>query len=90
MVLVPELVDLEALAAGGSTCCCPAAARASAVDGDHLVPRRAPARHDWVLVGCHRSREIHRWFYGAGARVDICPRVLAGAPWTTGTTAASC
>jgi hypothetical protein len=38
-----------------------------------------PARQDWVLVGCARSREIHRWFYGTepGAAVELCPRRLA-------------
>lgn len=38
-----------------------------------------PARRDWVLVGCARSREIHKWFYGDVPRsVESCPRVLAG------------
>lgn len=37
-----------------------------------------PARVDWVLVGCARSREIHRWFYGTEApSVEMCPRELA-------------
>jgi hypothetical protein len=34
-----------------------------------------PAHRDWLQLGCARSREIHRWFYGADADfVDICPR----------------
>jgi hypothetical protein len=38
-----------------------------------------PPDADWVLVGCARSREIHRWFYGRDAPcVDMCPRQLAG------------
>ena len=33
-----------------------------------------PADADWTLVGCERSRRIHRWFYGRDApTVDICP-----------------
>jgi len=37
-----------------------------------------PPHHDWTLLGCARSREIHQWFYGeppAGS-VDLCPREL--------------
>ena len=31
-----------------------------------------------MLVGCARSRELHRWFYGEDAEaVDMCPRRLA-------------
>jgi hypothetical protein len=37
-----------------------------------------PQPRPWVLVGCARSREIHRWFYGREADgVDMCPRRLA-------------
>jgi hypothetical protein len=38
-----------------------------------------PTRADWVLVGCARSREIHRHFYGDDApSIEMCPRELAG------------
>jgi hypothetical protein len=74
----PVLVDLHALArtrpadhyllpcrAGGTA---PPGARL-----DYLDER--PPRGDWVLVGCARSREIHRWCYGDEATtVDACPR----------------
>jgi len=44
------------------------------------LDERPPAA-DWVLVGCTRSREIHRWFYHREAPgVDMCPRRLAGHP----------
>ena len=34
-----------------------------------------PPRTDWTLLGCARSREIHRWFYGENPDyVDTCPR----------------
>ncbi len=38
-----------------------------------------PARADWTLVGCERSREIHAALYGRepAARVDFCPRARA-------------
>jgi hypothetical protein len=42
---------------------------------------RRPAREDWTLLGCERSREIHRWFYGdQPPTVDICPRRRADVP----------
>jgi hypothetical protein len=39
-----------------------------------------PARADWTLLGCERSVQIHRWFYGdTPPMVDTCPRrFLAG------------
>jgi hypothetical protein len=38
-----------------------------------------PPRADWVLVGCERSREIHRHVYGdEPPSVELCPRELAG------------
>lgn len=37
-----------------------------------------PPKEDWVLVGCERSAQIHRWFYGEDAPyVEMCPRELA-------------
>jgi hypothetical protein len=36
-----------------------------------------PPHEDWVLVGCQRSLEIHRWFYGSEPPyVEMCPREL--------------
>ncbi|MEA2669877.1 MAG: hypothetical protein QOG45_97 [Chloroflexota bacterium] len=80
--LVPHLVDLRELGADGAD------------GRDRLLPCRGsgivlegrevafldqhPARRDWLLLGCERSREIHRWFYGTDAdHRDICPRRLA-------------
>lgn len=38
-----------------------------------------PPRADWVLVGCERSRQIHRHVYGdEPPSVELCPRELAG------------
>ncbi|BDV36220.1 DUF7714 family protein [Methylocystis iwaonis] len=39
-----------------------------------------PSKRDWILLGCERSQQIHRWFYGSAAPiVDICPnRFLDG------------
>jgi len=34
-----------------------------------------PERADWTLLGCARSRQIHRWFYGdEPPTVDLCPK----------------
>ena len=36
-----------------------------------------PSRRDWVLVGCQRSREIHRHFYGDDPPyLEMCPHEL--------------
>jgi hypothetical protein len=41
-----------------------------------------PARRDWVLVGCERSREIHRHVYGdEPPYLEMCPHQLV-APGT--------
>ena len=83
--LRPDVVDLVDLAAtrpsdrylfpcrGSGTA--PAGAEVSYLD-------QRPERLPWVLVGCERSRQFHRWFYGdRGAdeppAVDMCPRELA-------------
>jgi hypothetical protein len=37
-----------------------------------------PPRGDWFLVGCERSRQIHRAFYGADPpSVELCPLATA-------------
>jgi hypothetical protein len=34
-----------------------------------------PSRQDWVLVGCERSRQIHRHVYGDDPpRIELCPK----------------
>jgi hypothetical protein len=78
--LVPEFVDLAQLArnhpaehyllpcrgSGGDV----PGARVSYLD-------ERPERADWTLLGCARSREIHRWFYGDDPPVvDFCPRAV--------------
>lgn len=38
-----------------------------------------PRKVDWILLGCDRSQQIHRWFYGTQAPVvDICPTRFLG------------
>lgn len=50
-----------------------------------------PERDDWTLVGCARSREIHRAFYGdEPPGVDMCPRELARNAGVAGPTLTKC
>jgi hypothetical protein len=50
-----------------------------------------PARRDWTLVGCARSREIHRAFYGdEPPSVEMCPRELARERGVVGPTLTKC
>jgi hypothetical protein len=43
-----------------------------------------PYHPDWLLIGCARSRDFHRHFYGEEPRrVDLCPKArAAGSPGT--------
>jgi hypothetical protein len=44
----------------------------------HFLDERPP-RHDWTLIGCERSLQIHEHHYGdRPPSVDICPRHIAG------------
>ena len=49
------------------------------VDVSHLDER--PTSAGSTLLGCERSQQIHRWFYGTDAErtIDWCPRRLIGA-----------
>lgn len=91
--LVPDVVDLADLArlhpsatyllpCRGSGFALPAAPAPGQTAGmatpDVAFLDERPPRRDWTLIGCARSRELHRWFYGdLPACVDICPRRLA-------------
>jgi hypothetical protein len=45
----------------------------------HYLDERPAERADWTLIGCERSLQFHRHFYGdEPPRVEMCPRVLAG------------
>lgn len=46
------------------------------VPGDvTFLDTRPAARADWLLIGCERSAQFHRHFYGdEPPRVDLCPR----------------
>jgi hypothetical protein len=46
------------------------------LDGDVAFLDTRPAqRQDWLMIGCDRSLQFHRHFYGdEPPRADICPR----------------
>jgi hypothetical protein len=45
----------------------------------HYLDERPPQRCDWTLIGCERSLQFHRHYYGdEPPRVEMCPRAIAG------------
>jgi hypothetical protein len=99
--LRPELLDLQELAAAGPSerylfPCQGSGTTAGGAEVAYLD--RRPPFNSWVLVGCARSRQLHRWFYGDAASdatpmVDMCPRELArldGSPSTSPTLTKCC
>jgi hypothetical protein len=79
ILLVPELVDFHGLAPEGNVLLPCRGSGIEAETGTTWYLDQRPPRHGWTLLGCARSREIHRWFYGDLApNVDVCPRTLGG------------
>ena len=82
--LVPDLVDLAELAQPGlaTRYLLPCRGSGFQLDGaelDFLDER--PARRDWMLIGCARSRALHLWFYGdLPETVELCPRTRPATP----------
>lgn len=80
--LVPDVVDLVDLAAAhpSERYLVPCRGSGFGVDGPAAVAYldERPARADWTLLGCERSRGIHEWFYGEPPKdaVELCPRRL--------------
>ncbi len=75
----PEVIDLVDLARArpAERYLFPCRGSGATIAARYLDER--PPREDWVLVGCARSREIHRWFYGdEPPTIEMCPRELAG------------
>ena len=45
----------------------------------HFLDERPAERQDWVLIGCERSLQFHRHYYGdEPPRIEMCPRAIAG------------
>lgn len=45
----------------------------------HYLDERPSTREEWTLIGCERSLQFHRHYYGdEPPRIEMCPRVIAG------------
>ena len=89
--LVLDAVDIRELAAANPSPEYLLPCRGSGVDvgGEvSFLDTRPAQRRDWLLVGCERSMQFHRHFYGdEPPQVDICPRQRRAAPASSGLTA---
>jgi hypothetical protein len=76
--LVLDSVDIRDLAADHPAERYLLPCRGSGVDvgaAVEFLDTRPAERRDWLLIGCERSRQFHRHFYGDDPeQVDICPR----------------
>jgi hypothetical protein len=76
--LVLDAVDIRELAAANPAPQYLLPCRGSGVDlgGEVAFLDTRPAqREDWLMIGCERSLQFHRHFYGdEPPRADICPR----------------
>jgi hypothetical protein len=81
MLLEPEIVELSSVWQGGGDVLLPCRGAAVAVAGATTWDLdQRPPRQPWTLLGCARSHEIHRWFYGNDAPgPDTCPRRMPDA-----------
>lgn len=78
--LQPEVVDIVALARQrpSRSYLYPCRGSGAAPEGGEVFYLdERPPRRDWVLVGCERSRQIHRHFYGDDPpHLEMCPHEL--------------
>lgn len=79
-----EVVDLVARAAVSPAEAYLVPCRSGGLDalGDKVffLDERPAHREPWTLVGCERSLQFHRHYYGdEPPRVEMCPRLIAGA-----------
>lgn len=76
--LVLDAVDIREIAAENVSDRYLLPCRGSGVDlpGEvSFLDTRPAVREDWLMIGCERSLQFHRHFYGdEPGRVDICPR----------------
>ena len=56
-----------------------------------FLDTRPAQRGDWTMIGCERSLQFHRHFYGdEPERVDLCPRARVDSQPSTGPTLTKC
>lgn len=78
-----ERIDLNALAAGHTPPAFLVPCRSGGLDKFsapvYFLDERPAQRQDWTLIGCERSLQFHRHYYGdEPPRIEMCPRVIAG------------
>jgi hypothetical protein len=80
--LVLDAVDVRTLARGNPAAAYLLPCRGSGIDLGapvSFLDTRPAERADWTLIGCERSMQFHRHFYGdEPTQVDLCPRNRAG------------
>jgi hypothetical protein len=78
-----ERIDLNDLAAGAKPPAFLVPCRSGGLDRLGAPVRyldERPEREPWTLIGCERSLQFHRHYYGdEPPRIELCPRKLAGA-----------
>jgi len=76
--LILDAVDIRDLAAAHPAERYLLPCRGSGVDlpaGVSFLDTRPEQREDWLLIGCERSQQFHRHFYGQDSeQVDLCPK----------------
>jgi hypothetical protein len=81
--LILDAVDIRALVAAhpAPSYLLPCRGAGLALPGEVAFLDTRPARRsEWLMIGCERSLQFHRHFYGdEPPRADICPRQRAGA-----------
>jgi hypothetical protein len=89
--LVLDAVDFRELAtlAPSDSYLLPCRGSGGSIEGaDVAYLDEHPQRRPWILLGCERSRQIHRWFYGEDAPgLTFCPLQR---PFVNGPTLAKC
>jgi hypothetical protein len=75
-------IDLRRLCAGVETEAFLVPCRSGGLDDlgapVYFLDERPPLRRPWTLIGCERSLQFHRHYYGdEPPRVEMCPRRLA-------------
>jgi hypothetical protein len=89
--LVLDAVDFRELAtlAPSGSYLLPCRGSGGSIEGaDVAYLDERPERREWTLLGCERSRQIHRWFYGEDPPgLTFCPLVR---PFVDGPTLAKC
>ena len=78
-----ERMDINDLAAGARPPAFLAPCRSGGLERlsapVHYLDER-PERRPWTMIGCERSLQFHRHYYGdEPPRIELCPRRLAGA-----------